>query len=230
MEEAQPVEQAPDITLSTADSASSTTGSVSSTPPPAKAAKPTPGVKTRQPAKETNPQASKTTSSLAGQAEAVTPNAHTHTKEVVVVKNEHFTPVQQAAPVEEPAAPPTLDVASNAEESAISGIVSAAPTNVPQPAPHMLKVSQGISQGLLVKKVPPVYPSQARRMGIQGAVEILANIGKDGNITSVKLVSGDKILGQAALDAVKQWKYKAYYLDGQPVDFQTQITVKFTLP
>jgi periplasmic protein TonB len=65
---------------------------------------------------------------------------------------------------------------------------------------------------------------------LQGAVELLANIGKDGNITAVKLISGDSILARAAIDAVKQWKYKPYYLDDQPVEIQTQITVKFKLP
>ncbi len=67
-------------------------------------------------------------------------------------------------------------------------------------------------------------------MGIQGAVEILAKIGKDGSITSIKLLKGDATLAHAAMDAVKQWKYKAYYLDGQPVEFETQITVNFKLP
>jgi periplasmic protein TonB len=67
-------------------------------------------------------------------------------------------------------------------------------------------------------------------MRIQGAVELLATIGKNGNITAVKVLSGDRLLAQAAIDAVKQWKYKAYYLDGQAVDFQTQITVNFRFP
>jgi protein TonB len=67
-------------------------------------------------------------------------------------------------------------------------------------------------------------------MHLQGAVELLANIGKDGSITSIKLLSGDSVLSRAAIDAVKQWKYKPYYLNDQPVEIQTQITVKFKLP
>jgi len=101
--------------------------------------------------------------------------------------------------------------------------------NLPQPA-QQLKVSQGVSQGLLIKSVEPVYPSLAKQMHIQGAVELLANIGKDGSITKVKLLSGDSVLSHAAIDAVKQWKYKPYYLNDQPVEIQTQITVKFKLP
>lgn len=218
--ESQPVEQVPDITLSTTDSAS-TADVAGPPPPPSKAAKPSPGIKARQPA-----------SSLAAAAETATPDADTKAHEVVVVRNEHFTPVPKPVPAEEPPAPAAglLETASNANDKTISGIVSAAPTNVPRPAPQTFKVSQGVSQGLLIKKVAPVYPQQALQMRIQGAVEILANIGKDGSITKVKLLSGDAILARAAMDAVKQWKYKAYYLDGQPVDFQTQITVNFKLP
>jgi protein TonB len=59
---------------------------------------------------------------------------------------------------------------------------------------------------------------------------LLATIGKDGNISSLKQLSGDRMLGHAALDAVKQWKYRPYLLDGQPVEIQTQITVNFKLP
>jgi protein TonB len=121
-------------------------------------------------------------------------------------------------------------VASNTNDQAISGIVSAPPANAPQAAPQALRVSQGIAQGLLVKSVQPVYPAQAKQMHMQGAVELLADISKDGDITSVKVLSGDSILAHAALDAVKQWKYRPYLLNGQPVGIQTQITVHFRLP
>jgi len=102
---------------------------------------------------------------------------------------------------------------------------------LPQQAPpQKIKISQGVSQGLLIKSVDPVYPPLARQMRLQGSVELLANIGKDGSITSVKALNGDSVLSHAAIDAVKQWKYKPYYLDDQPVEIQTQITVNFKLP
>ena len=107
--------------------------------------------------------------------------------------------------------------------------MSTAAVNLPQHTQQM-KVSQGVSQGLLIKSVEPVYPALAKQMRIQGEVELLANIGKDGSITDVKLLSGDSVLSRAAIEAVKQWKYKPYYLDDQPVAIQTQITVKFKLP
>jgi len=99
-----------------------------------------------------------------------------------------------------------------------------------QPKLQTLSVSQGVSQGLLFKKVAPSYPQNALRMHIEGAVELVATISKDGNITQIKVVSGDPQLVRAATDAVKQWKYKPYLLNGEPVEIQTQVTVNFKLP
>lgn len=108
--------------------------------------------------------------------------------------------------------------------------MSTTAATLPRPVPQQLKVSQGVSQGLLIKNVDPIYPALAKQMRVQGAVELLANIGKDGSITKVTALSGDPVLARAAIDAVKQWKYKPYYLDDQPVEIQTQITVNFKLP
>ena len=151
----------------------------------------------------------------------------------IVVKNEASNPVPPSPFHTDSAQPPaagSLTAASNTNDAAISGIMSTIAVRTPQPAPQKLKVSQGVSQGLLIKSVDPVYPALARQMRIQGAVELMANIGADGSITSVKLLSGDSILAQAAITAVKQWKYKPYYLGDQPVAIQTQITMKFKLP
>jgi TonB family protein len=99
-----------------------------------------------------------------------------------------------------------------------------------KPTLQRLNVSQGVSQGLLIKKVPPSYPPVALRMRIEGQVELLATISKDGDISQVKVLSGDPQLTKAATTAVKQWKYKPYLLNGEPVEIQTQITVNFKLP
>ncbi len=93
-----------------------------------------------------------------------------------------------------------------------------------------LRISQGVSQGLIIKRVQPVYPEQARQMRVEGKVELQANISKSGSITGVKQLSGDPLLGRAATDAVRQWKYKPYFLNGEPIEIQTQITVIFKLP
>jgi periplasmic protein TonB len=139
--------------------------------------------------------------------------------------------VSKPAPVEtvEAAAPEAVSAGSQSNDSAISGLMSM-PSSVPQPGPETLKVSQGVSQGLLVKKVAPVYPARAMQAHLQGAVLLLATISKDGDITAVKLLKGEPVLARAAMDAVKQWKYKPYLLDSQPMEIQTQITVNFTLP
>jgi protein TonB len=67
-------------------------------------------------------------------------------------------------------------------------------------------------------------------MRIEGAVELSATVSKNGDISTVKVLSGDPQLAHAAVEAVKQWKYKPYLLNGEPVEIQTQVTVKFKLP
>ena len=130
--------------------------------------------------------------------------------------------------------------AANAEADAPSMVGMAAPVSMPaiptnttpslRPNLQALNISQGVSQGLLIKKVSPNYPANALRMGIEGRVELLATISSTGEITHVKVMSGDPQLTKPAADAVKQWKYKPYLLNGEPVEIQTQITVNFKLP
>ena len=103
-------------------------------------------------------------------------------------------------------------------------------SNAFKPTLQTINISQGVSQGLLIKKVSPSYPSNALRMQIEGSVQLLATVSKEGNITQVKVLSGDAQLTRAATDAVKQWKYKPYLLNGEPVDIQTQVTINFRLP
>jgi TonB family protein len=97
-----------------------------------------------------------------------------------------------------------------------------------QPA-QRVRVSQGVSTGLLVSKVSPVYPPDARAARIQGTVIMKALINKAGDVESLELVSGHPMLAPAAMDAVKQWKYKPYLLNGKAVEVETQITVNYTL-
>ena len=125
---------------------------------------------------------------------------------------------------------PDLSMNSGSSNQTISGLVSSVPVSVPKASPHTVKISQGVSQGLITKKVTPVYPSQAQQMRLQGVVELMANISKEGNISDVKVLSGPPVLARAAVDAVKQWKYKPYFLNGEPVEVQTQVTINFQLP
>jgi protein TonB len=112
----------------------------------------------------------------------------------------------------------------------LGGVLSSAPVAVPKAAtPQRVRVSQGVSQGLLIHKVQPSYPALARQARIQGVVVLQALIGKDGAIQNLHVVSGHPMLTGAALDAVKQWRYKPYFLNGEPVEVETTINVNFTL-
>jgi len=112
----------------------------------------------------------------------------------------------------------------------IGGIISSTPVAVPKVAtPTRVRVSQGVTQGLLIRKVQPNYPPLARQARIQGQVLLAAEISKDGSIENLHLISGHPMLAPAAIEAVKQWKYKPYILNGEPVEVETQITVNFTL-
>jgi len=112
----------------------------------------------------------------------------------------------------------------------IGGIISSTPVSVPKAAtPTRVRVSQGVTQGLLIRKVQPTYPPLARQARIQGAVLLQAEISKDGTIQNLRLISGHPMLTSAAIEAVKQWRYKPYILNGEPVEVETQITVNFTL-
>ena len=86
-----------------------------------------------------------------------------------------------------------------------------------------------VSEGLLIKKVQPTYPQLARQARVQGKVLLQAEIDKEGSIESLQLISGHPILAPAAIEAVKQWLYKPYTLNGEPVAVETQVEVDFSL-
>ena len=112
----------------------------------------------------------------------------------------------------------------------MGSILSATPTVAPKIAtPQRVRVSSGVSTGMLVRKVPPSYPPLARQARIQGTVILQATISKEGSIENLQLISGHPMLAPAAIEAVKQWKYKPYILNGEPVEVDTNITVNFTL-
>jgi protein TonB len=115
----------------------------------------------------------------------------------------------------------------------IGGIVNATsnaaiPKFVPV-TPQRVRISQGVTKGLLVQKIEPQYPTLARSARVQGDVVLSAVIDTNGQITNLQLVSGHPMLVPAAIAAVKQWRYKPYLLNGQPVEVETTITVIFSL-
>ena len=97
----------------------------------------------------------------------------------------------------------------------------------PKPIPRKLRVSQGVSNSNLLEKVQPVYPLEARADHIQGDVILQVTISKEGKVTALKPISGPPVLVEAAMDAVRQWTYKPYTLNGQPVEIETSIKVQF---
>jgi protein TonB len=102
----------------------------------------------------------------------------------------------------------------------------------PAPRPHAaprLRVSEGVQEALLVRRVLPVYPELAKRMHLEGTVVLRAVIGRDGMVRSVEVVTGHPMLAKAAREAVLEWRYQPTLLNGEPVEVETAITVHFVL-
>jgi protein TonB len=107
----------------------------------------------------------------------------------------------------------------------------------PQTSARSAKVTSGpvsvpskVADEYLMLRVEPDYPESAREQHIQGPVVLDALVDKDGAVEKLSTVSGDQQLAAAATDAVKQWRFKPFFRNGSPEEFQTQITVSFRLP
>jgi TonB family protein len=109
-------------------------------------------------------------------------------------------------------------------ESATSEALLVPSATLPKLAPP---ISQGITGGTLEHRVKPIYPQQAAARNLEGSVVLQATITKMGDVHDPKLLRGSALLGQAAITAVKQWHYQPYRLNGEPIEMQTEITVKF---
>ena len=109
---------------------------------------------------------------------------------------------------------------------------ASAPVEEPTPASQAdtpVHLAQGVTSGMLIKRVNPEYPNKARNKRIQGTVVLHAAISKYGEIADLSVVSGDPLLAKSAMKAVRQWKYKPYLLEGEPVAVDTEIKVNYTL-
>ena len=117
-----------------------------------------------------------------------------------------------------------VDVGSGATGASVT-----APTGIAPGSSHGgVRVSREAAQSVDVS-VPPDYPLLARQMKVQGAVSLQALIARDGTIQELQILSGPEILATAAREAVKQWHFKPYLQNGQPVETQARITVNFTI-
>lgn len=101
--------------------------------------------------------------------------------------------------------------------------------NIVVAKPARLRVSQGVAEKNVVYKVPPRYPIEAKEKHITGDVILGVTIDHSGSISELKVISGDPVLAQAAADAVKQWKYKPYLLNGEPVLVDTTVKITFRM-
>lgn len=120
-------------------------------------------------------------------------------------------------------------VPNGVPNSVITEVIRNTPATLPRAVIQKVRVSSGVAQGFLVHEVKPQYPLLARQARIQGTVILQAVIGKDGMVQNLHVLSGHPMLTQAAIEAVKQWRYKPYYLNGDPVEVDTQINVNFML-
>jgi TonB family protein len=92
-----------------------------------------------------------------------------------------------------------------------------------------IHVAQEVSQAMIVSRVPPRYPRDAIAKGVQGKVNMLAVISKTGDVEDLRVIDGDPLLTSAAINAVKQWKYRPYLVQSGPVEMETTISVIFTI-
>ncbi len=121
---------------------------------------------------------------------------------------------------------PTLASAALPEPSALGSVLSASP-RIPS---RSLPISQGVTDGVVIHRVQPVYPETARQARLEGRVVLQATVTEDGTVRDMKVVSGHPMLARAAQDAVAQWRYKPYRLNGKPVSMPTEIKLDFKLP
>jgi len=120
-------------------------------------------------------------------------------------------------------------VAGGSMGGVLGGVIGVKAPPPPKVTPKRVMVVGNVQAARLVNKVQPLYPPLARQTRISGTVKLHAIIGKDGSVQQLQMVSGHPLLVQAALDAVRQWRYQPTLLNGEPVEVDTEIDVIFSL-
>lgn len=136
----------------------------------------------------------------------------------------HFRPSRNAG--EDPTGPPEISLLPNGPGPSLPICTNCQPAVTPPVLEKPLRISQ-LSAAQLVHRVEPLYPRTAVLINLQGDVKLHAIIARDGTIQSLTITSGHPMLAQAALDAVRQWRYRPYLLNGEAVEVETFITVSF---
>lgn len=155
-----------------------------------------------------------------------------------VLREPNYIPRTTSMVRDEPTSegPPSMDglvpggIPGGVPNAVLTEMARAVPPAVTKPAPpQTLRVSSGVAAGMLVYQLKPQYPRLAMQARIQGTVALQAVIGKDGIVRDLHVLSGHPLLVPAAMEAVKQWRYRPYLLNNEPVEVDTQINVNFTL-
>lgn len=120
---------------------------------------------------------------------------------------------------------PSIEVLTKSESSTPAVKPPGPPPRVA--TPRRIRISSGVAEGSLISKVDPEYPAMAKVAHVQGDVVIQCIINHRGEIAEARVLSGHPLFAQPALDAVKQWKYRPYLLNGEPVEVETTVTVRF---
>jgi periplasmic protein TonB len=147
-----------------------------------------------------------------------------------------MAPRQNQAKLSEGSAPNVTDISSAVPgggaptASLMSPIVRS--ENEPAPPPSLLPAvpaSKEIREPRLISSTHPAYPAMAKQTGVQGKVDVSAQVGVNGSVTNVKVISGPMLLREAAVDAVQRWKYSPELIDGKPAAAQITVSVEFRL-
>ena len=152
-------------------------------------------------------------------------------------------PVRRTQEAPPPPVDTTVGVVGGVSGGVVGGVPDGVPSEVlgsarsvpvlakmPEPTPvKRIRVASRVAEANLIHDVAPQYPPEAGRARVEGTVVLMAVIGKDGSVQDVRVESGLPLLAQAAIDAVKQWRYRPYLLNGEPVEVDSRITINFTL-
>jgi len=136
-------------------------------------------------------------------------------------------PAQKPVQAAETTGPPLSAVSTSTGFETAGGLLFAASNHLPQ-AP--MKAPQGLSGGTIEQQVNPTYPKEGLAQKLEGPVVLQAVVAEDGTVHDLKVMKGNPILARAAIEAVSQWRYRPYLLDGQPIRTTIEITLIFKRP
>jgi TonB family protein len=184
-----------------------------------------------QPAATSEKQPAADTSASSGQ-DGVKPAPGLTKKQTKMMDDQLTAPtvIPQGAGTQAENAPPPVNLGSDGLGGASDGVLNGRT----QPAVKVISsrpfaISSGVATGMLIRQTQPIYPTIAKAAGVSGTVVLHATIAKNGTIKDLQVVSGSPMLQQAAIDAVRTWRYKPYKLSNEPIEVETAINVVFSL-